>query len=135
MIHQIFILREKRHLDATLAFLANNWESMMAKAGKPLVMEITEEKSKRSLSQNRLYFGRLLKQIENQAWIDGRQYSAETWHEYFRRKYIGLIDLPKGGTVGQSSTTLSVAEFKTYMDQVEAYAATELGVQFTVREP
>ena len=130
---RLFVLREKRNMDALLAFLAGNWEAM-AKAGKPLLLEIKEEKSKRSLAQNRRYFGELLNAIETQAWVEGRQFSAECWHELAKRKFIGLVDIPGGGAYGMSSTDLSVTEFKTFMDQVEAWAATELGVQFQEME-
>lgn len=133
-VNKLFILRGEPQIAAMVAFINTN-AMACAEAGHPLAVHIEPEKSKRSLQQNRRYFGAILKQIEDQAWMDGRQYSAEVWHEYFKRQFIGLVDLPKGGSHGQSSANLSVSEFQTFMDQVEAWAARELGVIFTEPEP
>ena len=129
---RLFILRERRHLDALMAFIAGNWEAMAA-AGKPMAVELAEEKKKRSLAQNRRYW-QILNQISDQAYIEGRQYSQECFHEVAKRKFIGCLDLPGGGTIGMSTTDLSTGEFKTYCDQVEAWAASELGCQFVEME-
>jgi hypothetical protein len=42
---------------------------------------------------------------------------------------IGSEELPHGGTAGISTTSLSVAEFAEYVGKVEAYAASELGIE------
>lgn len=86
---------------------------------------IRELKSKRSQSQNRLYWA-LLRQISAVVWIDGKQYSDVVWHEYFARMFIGSSDLPSGGKVAISTTTLSIEEFGNYITQIEQWAA-ELG--------
>ncbi len=57
-------------------------------------------------------------------------FSAETWHELFKRMFIGVIELPDGSVIGESSTGLNTAEFCDFCDRVEAHAATELGVMF-----
>lgn len=86
---------------------------------------------KRTDRQNRRYWGRgVLAQIAEQAAPGGRRFSAENWHEQFKRQFIGVIELPCGEVIGKSSTDLTTAEFSTFCDQVEAYAANELGVTF-----
>jgi hypothetical protein len=91
---------------------------------------------KRTAPQNRRYWGQgVLAQIAAQATVNGRLYSAEVWHEQFKRQFIGVIELPNGEVVGKSSTDLDTAEFSAFCDQVEAYAATELGVTFYDLEP
>jgi hypothetical protein len=74
----------------------------------------------------------LLRSISEQAWVDGRQFDSETWHEHFRRTLIGTeeIHLPDGTRIerGISTTTLSVSEFTSFMDRIEQYAAEQLGV-------
>ncbi|PAT31866.1 hypothetical protein CLI92_09155 [Vandammella animalimorsus] len=86
---------------------------------------------KRTLRQNRRYWGNgVLKQIAEQATVNGRMFDAQTWHEFFKRRFIGVVELPDGSVVGKSSTGLSTAEFCRFSDEVEAYAATELGVVF-----
>jgi hypothetical protein len=44
--------------------------------------------------------------------------------------FIGVVELPNGSVQGMSSKELDTAEFSVFCDQVEAYAATELGVTF-----
>lgn len=86
---------------------------------------------KRSKPQNRRYWGRgVLAQIAEQATVNGKLYSAESWHEQFKRQFIGVIELPNGEVIGKSSTDLNTAEFCEFCDKVESFAATELGVTF-----
>lgn len=86
---------------------------------------------KRTKAQNRRYWGNgVLAQVAAQAAINGRLYSTETWHEQFKRMFIGVEQLPNGEVIGKSSTALSTAEFSDFCSQVEAYAASELGVTF-----
>ena len=131
-LHRIFVLRERKHAEALWTFLKANWEAMAA-AGKPLVVELSEEKSKRSIKANRYYFGAVLKQISEQVWLDGRSYSVEAWHETAKRKFLGVVDLPGGGTAGISSADLPADEFDAFTKEVEVWAATELGVTFIER--
>lgn len=92
---------------------------------------LTVAPRKRTALQNKRYWGRgVLAQVAEQAAIDGRLFSAETWHEQFKRQFIGVVELPCGQVVGKSSTDLTTVEFGIFCDQVEAYAANELGVTF-----
>ena len=89
------------------------------------------ERMKRTPRQNRRYWGKgVLAQIAEQATVDGKQFSAESWHELFKRKFIGVIELPDGSVRGMSSKELTTSQFCDFSDAVEAYAATELGVTF-----
>lgn len=86
---------------------------------------------KRTLPQNKRYWGNgILSQISKQATVNGRLFSAETWHEQFKRMFIGVIELPNGDVIGKSSTDLDTQEFSEFSDKVEAYAVTELNVIF-----
>ncbi len=92
---------------------------------------LTIARKKRTAAQNRRYWGRgVLAQIAEQAAPGGKLYSTEIWHEQFKRQFIGVIELPDGQVIGKSSTDLSTKEFCNFCDEVEAYAATELGVRF-----
>ena len=113
------IIKERLHpyLGATL------------QAGKRLVLTVGPRK--RTPAQNRRYWGRgVLAQIAEQAAPGGRLYSADVWHEQFKRMFIGVIELPDGSVQGESSAGLDTAEFCAFSDKVEAHAATELGVTF-----
>ena len=98
-------------------------------ADKTLVL--TAGLKKRTAKQNRRYWGRgVLAQIAEQAAVGGRLFPAEIWHEQFKRQFIGVEELPNGEVIGKSSTGLTTAEFCEFCDQVEAWAATDLGVRF-----
>lgn len=102
--------------------------------GKRLVMTVGPRK--RTKPQNRRYWGRgVLAQIAEQATVGGKLFSAETWHEQFKRQFIGFDELPNGEVIGKSSTGLNTAEFCDFCTAVEAWAATELGVIFYDLEP
>lgn len=93
------------------------------------VLEI--KRRKRTQKQNRRYWGNgVLAQIAVQAVVNGKQYEAEVWHEQFKRMFIGVIELPNGQVIGQSSAELDTAKFCEFCDKVQAHAATELGVTF-----
>jgi hypothetical protein len=111
--------------------LADLWPLIKATltAGKRL--QLTVKPEKRSAAQNRRYWGQgVLAQVAAQAAVGGKLYSAESWHEMFKRMFIGFDELPNGQIIGKSSTALTTAEFCEFCDQVEAYAATELNVRF-----
>lgn len=92
---------------------------------------LTISRRKRTKPQNRRYWGQgVLAQIAAQAAVNGRLFPAEVWHEQFKRQFIGVIELPSGEVIGKSSTELDTAQFSEFCGQVEAYAATELGVTF-----
>lgn len=111
--------------------LADLWPLIKANltAGKRL--QLTVKTEKRSQAQNRRYWGQgVLAQVAAQAVVGGKLYSAESWHEQFKRQFIGFDELPNGQIIGKSSTALTTAEFCDFCAQVEAYAAQELGVRF-----
>ena len=118
-------------------------------SARPLEVVIREEKRKRTLDQNALYWAGPLLDIAEQAWVQGRQYSAEVWHEHFKREFLPDPDradcdlsqvkdgfrkwstTPGGICVLVGSTTgLTVRGMAAYLDQVYAYGAS-LGVQFS----
>lgn len=132
-LHKTFVLRQQQHTDATVSFIRAN-AAAMALAGTPLAVTVTEAKSKRSVEQNaRLHA--LLQDIASNAWVDGKQFAAEVWKEFFRLRFIGTEELRMpDGTLkerGISTTTLDVAAFSDFMNQIEEYAATVLAVELS----
>ena len=112
-------------IDARLQPFITSWLT----AGKKLTL--TCKLKKRTSKQNKRYWGQgILAQIAAQAVVGGKMYSAENWHEIFKRMYLGVDELPNGQVIGKSSTGLTTAEFCEFSDQVEAYAQTDLGVHF-----
>lgn len=132
MLLRNFILRSPLQVRQVQAFIDANWVAC-AQDSKPLEVIVQTARSKRSIEQNKRLHA-LLREIAEQARVNGRQFDAETWKEWARRKFIGTeeIALPDGTFVerGISTTTLSVGEFTAFMDAIEAHAVTELGVEF-----
>ena len=124
-----FVLRGDTNAQALWNFLKHNWRAL-ADAGKPLAITVAEHRAKRSGEQNKRLWA-LLNEIAEQAMLDGKQYSAEAWHEHLKRTLIGVEELPGGGSVGISTTKLNVEEFGAYMTRIEAYAAQNFGIEFT----
>lgn len=132
-IYREFVLRSPSVWQGLVAFIKANAKACMG-AGKPLRLIVTQDEKKRNREQNRRYWGYLLQTIAESAWVDGKQFDKDTWHEYFARKH-GICDeviLPGGEIVTRrkSTTQMSVGEFSEYMQRVEADAASELGVEF-----
>ena len=123
-----FVLREPAHAQSLWAFLKAN-AAAFAHQGKPLAVSVTEHKAKRNGDQNRYMWNRLA-QIADCAWVGGKQFSQEAWHEYFKGKFIGYEETPDGRLIGISTTTLGVGEFAEYVTKIEQHAAQELGVEF-----
>lgn len=124
---QIYFVRDSRILDRCMAMINGNWRGM-ADNGRCLVVHMMEESSNRSLEQNRLYW-RLLSNIADSAWVDGRQFGKDAWHEHFRDSFLSKIDGPMGGTYPSSTSKLTVKEFSEYINRIEAYACETLGLE------
>lgn len=93
---------------------------------EPFEIVLRPIKAKRTQDQNRRMWA-LLREVAATVWIDGRQFTDEVWHEHFKRQFIGQeeITLPSGATEirGISTTTLSVADMGTYMDEITRWCA------------
>lgn len=102
----------------------------------------------RGLDANARMWAGPLKDIATQAWVNGRQFSAEVWHEHFKREYLpedddpewhGLVKdgyrkwdyTPAGARVLVGSTSqLTKKGFARYLQQIEADGA-NMGVMFS----
>lgn len=133
ILYREFTLRNGGVWAAVVAFIKAN-ASSFADKGEPLRLIVTAEERQRNTQQNRFYWGAILKSISDQAWVEGRQFDKDAWHEYFARKF-GVSDelaLPDGEIITRrkSTTQMSVGEFSAYLEQIQAYATSELGVEF-----
>lgn len=127
-------------LRTVLALLPN----LPLDAEHPLEVLIREEVKGRKPDQNALMWAGPLKDIAEQAWLDGRQFSDVVWHHHFKTLYLPEefdAELckegyrkwdysPAGDKVLVGSTTeLTVKGFALYMEQVYADGA-NMGVEF-----
>jgi len=123
---QSYVIRDPLILECVLAVIRGNWRAM-AQSGHAMTCQLGTESDKRSLDQNRLYWA-LLSDISEHAWIDGRQFSRDAWHEHMRATFLPKIESPSG-SYPVSTASLTVREFTDYINRVESYAATELGLE------
>lgn len=137
-------LRNEAVRDTLLALVRN----LPVSGAKPLQVVIEEYKPPRKPDQNSLMWVGPLRDIASQAWLEGRQYSAEVWHEFFKRELLPeeydpelclsgyekwAID-PAGNRVLIGSTTkLTVKGMAQYITELHAFGG-NIGVEFSAKE-
>lgn len=134
------MLREPEQVERAIAVLRNAPLDPI----KPLEFIVREEVKARKPDQNALMFAGPIRDIAEQAWLDGKQFSAEVWHEYMKRQFLpdqfdtelcleGYVKWesdPAGDLVMVGSTKmLTVRGFSLHLEQVFAFGAS-LGVEF-----
>jgi hypothetical protein len=69
----------------------------------------------------------LLHLVADKVRPEGQQYSAESFHAWFKQKFLGMdeIKLPSGKVVQfpKSTAELDSGEFALYLDKIEHYAS------------
>lgn len=108
--------------------------------GQELVVTVARAEDDRSVLANKFYWGILLRDISEQAKVDGQQYVAEAWHELFKRRFLGF-EIKKAAVAGRkrklvtrtlrSTARLKIRAWHRYIDQIAAMATNDLGVAFT----
>lgn len=108
--------------------------------GKRVLFSVGEFEDDRSLKQNRFYWGPCLGEISNQAKLGGVGFNEDGWNWYFKRKFLGYrfkkVMVPGNKRVSVikeliSTKDLSVKKMTTYLDKVQAHAASDFGVEFS----
>lgn len=114
----------------------------------PIEVIIREQVKTRGLDANALMWAVTLKDIAEQAWVDGKRFSAEVWHHHFKIIYLpeefeeGITKdgyrkwdvTPSGERVLVGSTAhLTTKGFANYLTQIEADGA-NMGVMYSARE-
>lgn len=110
-------------------------------ADRKVRVRVEELEDDRSIQQNSFYWAACLKEISEQASIGGQKWAIDAWHELFKRQFLGF-EIKKVKVAGRkkatiirrlrSTTRLPVTKFSKYLDEVQAFATTELGVRFSV---
>lgn len=107
-----------------------------------LTVVIEPEEDTKTVQQGRFLWGVVYKEMSEQASIGGQKYSAEAWHELCKRQFLPrrktvtrvagrkrpVVSTTLGSTVG-----LGVKKMSLYIEQVIAFAVTDLNVVFSVR--
>ncbi|QYY30255.1 recombination protein NinB [Cupriavidus pinatubonensis] len=105
-----------------------------ADKGAPLRIIVTAEERRRTNESNRYYWGVVLRDVSEQAWVQGRQFDKDTWHTFFADLYGVKIErtLPDGRIhlTRKSTSDMTAGEFSEFLTKVQAHAANEFGVTF-----
>jgi len=78
---------------------------------------------RRSLSQNRYYWGVVLQIIS-----EVTEHTPEELHEVFKEKFLNKIEV-MGTLIPESTTRISKKEFSEYIDRIRQWALDFLGIQ------
>lgn len=137
---RVIYLRAEQQRETLLALVRN----LPLDADKPLQVTVEEFRPARKLDQNALMWAGPLRDIADQAYLDGKRFSANVWHEYLKASllpnefdpelcrdgYVKHEYGPDGVPILVGSTTqLTVKGMARYITEVEAFGAS-LGVQF-----
>ncbi len=132
--------RETAH-DAALA--AYEQAKTLIGLGKRVKLTLAEAEDERSIQQNSYYWSACLREISEQAVVCGQRWTVDAWHELFKRQFIGY-EVKKIKVAGRkkvttirrlrSTTDLTVRQFSDYLDALQAFAAGDLGVRFSVSD-
>jgi len=102
----------------------------------PLRVIVTEDERDRLDEQISFYFGVAIKRLSEEAWVDGRLFSKEAWHEELASRFLPATEIvtPSGEIVLRRQSIargrIGVKAMATFITQVQAYAATEHGIEF-----
>jgi hypothetical protein len=132
-LYREFVFRSPTAWHSFSRFIKDNAQACIER-GSPLRVIVTEEDADRLDEQIAYYFGIVVQSTAEQAWIGGRQYSKEVWHEQFSQMFLPQkeIVLPTGQQVLKRQSIarghIGVRAMAKFTKEVEAYVTQELGV-------
>ncbi len=92
-------------------------------SGNDYRVSVKQWRGSRSLSQNALYW-KWLGEISMQALVNGNTFTADTWHEYFKKYWcpVTVVEMPAGGDIKVKTTSkLDAGQFCHYLNQIEQW--------------
>ena len=120
--------------------LAPFCRSMWEQGIERLTVTVEPEDDAKTVQQGRFLWGVVYSEIAHQATIGGVRCTSDAWHCLFKRMYLPrkkVVEHVAGRkrpvvytTIG-TTKGLKVKPMSKYIEQVIAYAVTELGVQFS----
>lgn len=135
-----FEMRTEQARESAIALIRN----LPLDDKKPITVTVDEYKKQRGLDANAYYWLRL-GEIADQAFLAGRKYNSDCWHEYSKRMLMPeevtlkdgsvvskWVELPDGSLTTVSTSQLERKCFAEYTEIVEAFGA-NLGVRYSER--
>lgn len=120
---------------------AKVWQDCKAllTAGRKQVLKLEDFEETLTAKQRRFYHGFILTEIAKQAQTEGGRHVMPVWKEYFRATYLGdkvvteinpMTSVETKRIVRVSTEDLKVKGYNILIEQVTAFAVTELAVVF-----
>lgn len=118
------------------------WCHEQWKQGKQIAVHLCELEDARSIQQLRFLWGVVYRETSEQARIDGQKYTPDAWHELGKRLHLPRVQKktrvagrkrPVIVTTIGTTKGLSVRKMSAYIEEFMAWAATDYGVQFSLR--
>lgn len=131
-------LHEPAQAHKAFASMWNECKALLM-AGRKQVLKLEDFEDTLTAKQRKYYHGFILNTIASQASVEGRKYGLQIWKEHFRDKYLGdkvvteinpMTGVETKRTVRVSTEDLKVKGYNLLIEQVTAFAATELNVIF-----
>ncbi len=113
-------------LDPSEAQKATIGSFLATRDGKAVVVKLAKPVNSRSQRQNRFYWGVVLTTI-----AEATGNTTEDLHEHFKDRFLPRRFVTLAGKeleVAKTTTALSQDEFSKYLEQLAAFAASELGI-------
>lgn len=133
-LYREFVITGPGPWGALIAFLKGNVRAFIERK-RPLRVIVVEDDQDRLDEQIRYYFGVTVRAIAEQAWVNGQRFSKEAWHEQLARMFLPAkeVILPDGEVIQKRASIargqIGIKAMAEFTQQVEAYAASELGVE------
>lgn len=115
-------------------------KTMWSQGIERLTVTVEPEEDSKTVQQGKFLWGVVYLEIAHQASVGGIRYTVDAWHEFFKRQFLPRRKVtalvagkkrPVVYTTLGSTKGLKVKPMSKYIEQVIAYAVTELGVQFS----
>ena len=123
-----FILRNELNAKALWDVL-RTWKAQ-ADAQKPIQVVVSVWNKPRSNAQNKRYWMLLTEIQEVLRAVQGRWFSVETLHQYFKDRFAPRVEDPDGNMIAMSTADMTSEQMSEYQTAIEAYAAQELDLEF-----
>lgn len=128
---RIAATREEAHEAITEAYGA---AKALLQDGRRVRVMVAQDYEPMTVRQRRFLHGPVIRQISEQARVEGVRYTRKVWKEHLREELLGSVWVaaPDGTPleVRVSSEQLNVKDYSDYIDRVIAYAVTDWGVCF-----
>jgi hypothetical protein len=121
-----FVLADESDRHAMIGRL----RALQIRTGRPWRLIIEPDTPKRTVKQNTRMWS-VFRYIAANAWVNGKQFSAEAWHHHYAGEFIGWEESPDGSKVPVGTSTLNTREHNGFVDRVIADAATKHGIDWT----